>query len=270
VDTTAPTYNNLSYSSSVNEGVTNTIRINTTDATTSVNSMTIDIEGTNYSMTYVSGNMYSYSYVKHEVASDETIYFTIYMNDSASNENATSQQSFTVKNVPSETAGPGGGGPGFQIIEEADNCGSYIAYPKGGFSGFAPPGENITRFYLQIYNGNTSQTFTGSLTGNITDYCEIVEYPDGETPINGYAKFAVSCTAPEVSASGHFEFTTDTGCEDSRPIDIYAGNNIVSFFTNFLVGAVTGGTPEEVDWWGVMLMAIVIITGILILIVLFG
>jgi hypothetical protein len=214
-NTTIPTYDEPSYLQTVEEPNPNPITI----AIYNASYCNIDIDGTNYSMT-VSGGNCSYSFTK-SVSATETIYFTIYMNNSVGNSNSTSQYSFTMTNAGASGGEAGGGGGGGFIIYGPD-CGDYRATPAD-FSGAAEPGTEMNPFILKIRNGADEQSFDATLSDNLRGFCGF----DGDTHLemlpNMEGQFMFQCEAPNGTISGYIEFRSSTGCVDSRPVVISGG-----------------------------------------------
>lgn len=221
VDTTPPTYSAPTYDASVEEGVNNTISIVSSDISSVT--ATIDIDGTNHTMT-TSTNTHTYNFSK-AVVSDETIYFRIYLNDTVSNANMTGQYSFQVYGSPGEGGGggdTGGGGGGSSFIVYGPDCGDYRATPAD-FSGASEPGTEMGMFILKIRNGADEQSFDATLSDNLRSFCGF----DGDTHIellpNMEGEFRFQCEAPNGTISGYLEFRSSTGCVDSRPVVISGG-----------------------------------------------
>jgi hypothetical protein len=206
LDATPVTYRDLTYSSSVNEGVTNVIDINVTDSGGNLKTVTIDIDGANHSMTNTAGDIYEYNFSKAVVAT-ETFTFTIWMNDTHGNENHTATQSFTVVETTTEIQGGGGasvGPPTIEISPSAPECANFTVHPRIGVSGEHEPGKIIKPFKIHIYNGNQTQLFEGVFSAELRDYCTILYAPENETPAYGYTYFEFQCVAPNSSVTGNF------------------------------------------------------------------
>jgi hypothetical protein len=247
VDTNAPTYQEPSYLSTVEEPNPNPISIAVSDLTSFT--CNIDIDGTNYSMT-VSGGNCSYSFTK-AVSATETINFTIYMNDSVSNSNSTSQYSFTMTNAGA-SGGEAGGGGGSSFIVYGPDCGDYRATPAD-FSGASEPGTDMGMFILKIRNGADEQSFDATLSDNLRSFCGF----DGDTHLemlpNMEGQFMFQCEAPNGTISGYIEFRSSTGCVDSRPVVISGGAGFwadISYSVMLLGVGDIGGAFNNVEIYG--------------------
>jgi hypothetical protein len=100
-DTAAPTYTGINESEDpVEVGNNITISINVSDASTSVNTVLFEYNGTNYSMTLDIGSRYNYTFEATILGLNN---YTFYMNDSLGNLNSTSRYNFTVNDTKAPT-----------------------------------------------------------------------------------------------------------------------------------------------------------------------
>lgn len=161
-----------------------------------------------------------------------------------------------------------GGGDGGGIGEV---CGEYTIYPTTKIGGYGAEGKRIGNFTLRIQNGDTPQYFYGTFSTELKQYCQLAEYPKSEIPANGIGSFVISCIAPEDTVDGHFVITTNTGCDDSRPISISSAGfwGIMATFISSLVD----GNPNfsvlfEDGGFGIPFILIVVLAIIFIIVVL--
>lgn len=185
---------------------------------------------------------------------DTTARFTLTCQATAAGDTDTDSLTGTLTlTAPSSTGG--GGGP----VGPGVSCGYYNAYPTGAFEGYNQPGHNMSIWYLRIDNGNVSQTFYADLSDEVSPYCDILDGPTDETPAYGFAMFSIMCRAPEEKITGHLLLTTDTGCEDSRPIIIYPSSAIISEITEGIYNFATG---KDVTFWAVVVLILLALAAV--------
>ena len=151
-DTTPPVYSDLYESADPLElGDTETIRINATDAS-GVNQVLLEFEGSNHSMTYISGDMWEYdSWTPSSVGSKP---YTVWIEDTNNNWNSTSG-SISVEDSIAPTYS--------DLIESADPLqigGNETITIKA----YDSPGSGINQVLLEYGGSNHTMSFIGENT----------------------------------------------------------------------------------------------------------
>ncbi|MFH1249216.1 MAG: NEW3 domain-containing protein [archaeon] len=96
LDNIAPAYSNITYSSSIEVGNNQTIKVTVTDQGSYVSSVSVEYDSANHTMNYEGSNLYNYTFSPSRAGN---ISFRIYLNDSLNNQNYTSAINFTVNDT---------------------------------------------------------------------------------------------------------------------------------------------------------------------------
>lgn len=159
-------------------------------------------------------------------------------------------------------ASSGGGGGGGGSTPAPETCGSFTVFPDTTLSGSNTEGE-IIAWWVSIYNGNVSQKYLFDFD-EIEPYCEVIDPPTEETPINGLLQVRIECIAPEDETTGHLLITTDTNCEYSLAIITNSGD-LLTELPNIVFDGITGSTIADATpiHWAWFIVVISIIVGVL-------
>lgn len=153
----------------------------------------------------------------------------------------------------------------------AEACGGYTLLPEEPTIPASGPSGSKKTFVFRVWNGDEAQHFFMGTSVGLWEICNLVGYPEYPTPANGYAEFRLECTVQDAPVTGEAVLTSDSGCYDTRELqigvssgdfledlewtvdllfagDIYAMSNDISFGENF-----------SLPFWAVIIIFIVII-----------
>jgi hypothetical protein len=227
-DATPPTSSNPVYPSSVPEASSFTIYIDVTDAYDSVDTVTLDIFGSNRTMSNTT-DTYSVTVVSPYVTENTEYTLNYYFNDTYGH-----LDNISYILTVDEISGGGGNGGGAATPPTGPDCGPFATYPDGAIELFSSEGTVSPDVTIIIYNGNTSQTFGINFDYEMRSYCRITEYPTSLSPPNSQTEFSFNCRAPSEVVRGNVLISTNTGCERAIPLTIGPSIGFLAQFGDFV------------------------------------
>lgn len=115
----------------------------------------------------------------------------------------------------------------------AEVCGSYTLLPEEPSIPASGPSGSKKTFTFRVWNGDSAQHFFMGTSLSLWEICELVGYPEYPTPANGYAEFRLECTIQDAPVTGEAILTSDSGCYDTRELQISESE---------------GGFLEDMEW----------------------